>query len=239
MRLPRNLCLTFRKAAPATKSILDCCALRKCCACHGLYLTAAPATKSILDLAKVLRLPRNSILAKPARGRANGHISEPVPGPFRDRSRTVPRPFRDRLRTGVATEAVCALSGSPIHAQCQHFCILLAVLHLPQNLYSTLRKCSPCQSAAPATQFNPCKTCARPRQWSHLRTRSETVPRPFRDRSGTVPRPPPYRRRDRGGLRTVRKPNSRTVPTFSASGHHPALLISAFIIAFFAHIHAS
>ena len=76
--------------------------------------SAAPATKSILDLAKVLRLPRNSNLAKPSRGRANGPVSEPVPHPFRDRSETVPRPR-------VATEVVCAPSGSPIHAQRQRF----------------------------------------------------------------------------------------------------------------------
>ena len=77
--------------------------------------SAAPATKSILGLAKVLRLPRNSNLAKPARGRANGPVSETVPGPS-----------RTRLRTGVAAEVVCALSGSPIHAQRQRFCILLS-----------------------------------------------------------------------------------------------------------------
>ena len=31
-------------------------------------------------------------------------------------------------------------------------------------------------------QFKPCETFARPCQWARLRTRSETVPRPFRDR---------------------------------------------------------
>ena len=104
--------------------------LRKCCACHEICTrpreSAAPATKSILDLAKVLHLPRNSNLAKPSRGRANGPVSETVPRPFRDRSETVPGPFRDRLRTGVATEVVCALSGSPIHAWHQRFCNLLS-----------------------------------------------------------------------------------------------------------------
>ena len=98
--------------------------------------------KSILDLAKVLRLPRNSNLAKPSRGRANGPVSEPVPNPFRTRSETVPRPFRDRLRTGVAAEVVCAQSGSPIHAQRQRF-LHLAIPQLAE---------SACESAAPATK---------------------------------------------------------------------------------------
>ena len=66
--------------------------LRKCCACHEICTrpreSAAPATKSILDLAKVLHLPRNSNLAKPSRGRANGPVSGTVPRPFRDRSET-------------------------------------------------------------------------------------------------------------------------------------------------------
>ena len=126
--------------------------LRKCCE------SAAPATKSTLDLAKVLRLPRNSNLAKPSRGRANGPVSE-----------TVPNPFRTRLRTGVAAEVVCALSGSPIHAQRQRFLHLAIpqlaesacesaapatksildlakVLRLPRNLHLTLRKCCACHA---------------------------------------------------------------------------------------------
>ena len=43
----------------------------------------------MLDLAQVLRLPRNSILVKPARGRANGCVSEPVRG--RSRASSTPR----------------------------------------------------------------------------------------------------------------------------------------------------
>ena len=100
----------------------------------------APATKSILDLAKVLRLPRNSNLVKPARGRANGHIAGPVPGPFRDRSGTVPGPFRTRPRTGAAG-VVRELSGSPIHAQRRRFCILLS----PS---SQRMDAAPCESTA-------------------------------------------------------------------------------------------
>ena len=90
----------------------------------------------------MLRLPRNSILAKPSRGRANGPVSETVPRPFRDRSETVPRPFRDRLRTGIAAEVVCAQSGSPIHAQRQRF-LHLAIPQLAD---------SACESAASATK---------------------------------------------------------------------------------------
>ena len=56
---------------------------------------------------------------------------------------------------------------------------LAKVLCLQRNLYLTL------QSAAPTTQLKPCKTFARPCQWARLRTRSETVPRPFRDRRRT------------------------------------------------------
>ena len=61
--------------------------------------------------------------------------------------------------------------------------------------------------------------------------RNSNLAKPSRGRangpvSETVPRPPPYRRRSRGGLRIVRKPNSRTAPTFSASCH-PQLAESA------------
>ena len=68
--------------------------LQKCCACHAIQTL------------------RNLRAAVPM---------GPSPNPFRTRSETVPRPFRDRLRTGVAAEVVCALSGSPIHAQRQRF----------------------------------------------------------------------------------------------------------------------
>ena len=178
-------------------------------------------------------------------------ISRPCEGAApTTKSETVPGPFRTRLREGVATKVVCALSGSPIHAQsaapatqfkpcetfarpCQwsrlrdRFCILLSpnsqrmdpapcesaapatksaldlakVLRLPRNLYLTLRKCCACH----ATQTLRNLRAAVPMGPS---------PNPFRDRSKTVPRPRPYRRRDRGGLRTVRKPNSRTAPAF-------------------------
>ena len=233
--------------------------LRKCCACHEICTrpreSAAPATKSILDLAKVLHLPRNSNLAKPSRGRANGPVSETVPRPFRDRSETVPGPFRDRLRTGVATEVVCALSGSPIHAWHQRFCNLLSpssqkvdaapcesaapatksvldlakVLRLPRNLYLTLRKCCTCHAIQPSETF------ARPCQWSRLRDRSETVPRPFRDRSETASvqasRPRWF----------AHCPEAQFThgTNVSATCYPSALLISAFLVAFFAHIHVS
>ena len=150
-----------------------------------------PATKSILHLAKVLRLPRNSNLTKPSRGRANGLVSE-----------TVPRPFRDRLRTGVAAEVVCAQSGSPIHAQRQRFLHLAIpqlaesaapatksildlakVLRLPRNLNLTLRKCCACHAIQTLRNLRaavPMGPSPNP-----FRTRSETVPRPFRDRLRT------------------------------------------------------
>ena len=154
----------------------------------------------------MLRLPRNSNLAKPSRGRANGPVSEPVPNPFRTRSGTVPRPFRDRLRTGVAAEVVCAQSGSPIHAQRQRFLHLAIpqlaesacesaapatksildlakVLRLPRNLYLTLRKCCACHAIQTLRNLRaavPMGPSPNP-----FRTRSETVPRPFRDRLRT------------------------------------------------------
>ena len=103
--------------------------------------SAAPATKSILDLAKVLRLPRNLYLTlrkccacHAIQSLRNLRAAVPM-GPS-------PRPFRDRLRTGVAAEVVCALSGSPIHAQRQRF-LHLAIPQLAE---------SACESAAPATK---------------------------------------------------------------------------------------
>ena len=180
--------------------------------------SAAPATKSILDLAKVLRLPRNLYLtlrkccachAIQTLGSLRAAVPMgPSPNPFRDRSETVPRPFRDRsetadrLRTGVAAEVVCALSGSPIHAQRQRFLHLAIpqlaesacesaapatksildlakVLRLPRNLYLTLRKCCACHAIQSLRNL-------RAAVWARLRTRSETVPRPFRDRSETA-----------------------------------------------------
>ena len=154
----------------------------------------------------MLRLPRNSNLAKPSRGRANGPVSEPVLNPFRTRSETVPRPFRDRVRTGVAAEVVCAQSGSPIHAQRQRFLHLAIpqlaesacesaapatksildlakVLRLPRNLYLTLRKCCACHAIQTLRNLRaavPMGPSPNP-----FRTRSETVPRPFRDRLRT------------------------------------------------------
>ena len=205
--------------------------LRKCCACHEICTrpreSAAPATKSILDFAKVLHLPRNSNLAKPSRGRANGPVSETVPRPFRDRSGTVPRPppYRRRDRGGLRTVRKPNSRMAPTFLQ-------LAIPQLAESGRSALRKCCACheictrprESAAPATKsiLDLAKVLHLPRNSilakpSRGRANgpvSETVPRPFRDRSGTVPRPPPYRRRDRGGLRTVRKPNSRMAPTF-------------------------
>ena len=188
--------------------------------------SAAPATKSILDLAKVLRLPRNLYLTlrkccacHAIQTLRNLRAAVPM-GPS-------PRPFRDRLRTGVAAEVVCAQSGSPIHAQ-RRF-LHLAIPQLAESGRSTLRKCCacheidtrPCESAAPATKsiLDLAKVLRLPR--------NSNLAKPSRGRangpvSETVPRPPPYRRRSRGGLRTVRKPNSRTAPTFSASCHPPA-----------------
>ena len=133
----------------------------------------------------MLRLPRNSNLAKPSRGRANGPVSAPVP-----------RPFRDRLRTGVAAEVVCALSGSLIHAQRQRFLHLAIpqladsacesaapatksildlakVLRLPRNLYLTLRKCCACHAIQTLRNLRAAVPVG-------------PSPHPFRDRSETA-----------------------------------------------------
>ena len=172
---------------------------------------------------------------KPSRGRANGPVSETVLRPFRDRSEPVPRPrpYRRRDRGGLRTFRKPNTRMAPTFLQ-------LAIPQLAENGSSTLRKCCacheictrPCESAAPATKsiLDLVKALRLPRNSELAKPSrgrangpvSETVLRPFRDRSETVPRPPPYRRRSRGGLRTVRKPNSRTAPTFSASCHPPA-----------------
>ena len=164
--------------------------MRKCCACHEICTrpceSAAPATKSILDLAKVLRLPRNSNLAKPSRGRANGPVSEPVPRPFRDRSETAsvqasrPRWFAHcpeaQFTHSASVSASCYLPAR--REWTQH---LAKVLRLPRNLYLTLRKCCACH----ATQTLQNLRAAVPMGPSPnpFRTRSGTVPRPFRDRA--------------------------------------------------------
>ena len=75
------------------------------------------------------------------------------------------------------------------------------MLRLPRNLYLTLRKCCACHAIQTLRNLR----AAVPMGPS---------PRPFRDRSETIPRPPPYRRRSRGGLRTVRKPNSHSANVF-------------------------
>ena len=103
-RLPRNLhappcapapmgfamrpCQRCGNAAPATNCYL---ALRKCCACHEIYIGHA----------KVLRLPRNSIFAKPPRCCYSGH-------PSRDRPNR--RRGRGTFRTSSAATS-CALPG--------------------------------------------------------------------------------------------------------------------------------
>ena len=164
--------------------------MRKCCACHEICArpceSAAPATKPILDLAKVLRLPRNSNLAKPSRGRANGPVSEPVPGPFQDRSETAsvqasrPRWFAHcpeaQFTHSASVSASCYLPAR--REWTQH---LAKVLRLPRNLYLTLRKCCACH----ATQTLQNLRAAVPMGPSPnpFRTRSGTVPRPFRDRA--------------------------------------------------------
>ena len=102
---------------------------------------------------------------------------------------------------------VCAQSGSPIHAQRQRFLHLAIpqlaesacesaapatksildlakVLRLPRNLYLTLRKCCAChaiqtlRNLRAAVPMGPSPNA--------FRTRSEPVPRPFRDRSETA-----------------------------------------------------
>ena len=109
---------------------------------------------------RVLRLPRNSNLAKPSRGRANGPVS--------------------------ATAS----------ASCYPLARREWIQHLPK-FYACHKICTrPCESPAPATisildlvkVLRPPRneTFARPCQWSRLRDRSETVPRPFRTRSETA-----------------------------------------------------
>ena len=158
--------------------------------------SAAPATKSILDLAKVLRLPRNLHLTlrkccacHAIQTLRNLRAAVPM-GPV---SETVPNPFRTRLRTGVAAEVVCALSGSPIHAQRQRF-LHLAIPQLAE---------SACESAAPATKsildlakvlrlsrnlhltLRKCCACHAIQTLRNLRAAVPMVPspRPFRTRS--------------------------------------------------------
>ena len=184
----------------------------------------------------MLRLPCNSNLAKPSRGRANGPVSETVPRPFRDRSETasvqasqprwfahspeaqftrsasvfciLPSPSSQRVdaapceSAALATKSILDLAAPATKSILD----LAKVLRLPRNLYLTLRKCCACHAIQTLRNLR----AAVPMGPS---------PRPFRDCSETAP---PYRRRSRGGLRTVRKPNSRTAPTFSASCHPPA-----------------
>ena len=134
----------------------------------------------------MLRLPRNSNLAKPSRGRANGPVSEPVPGPFQDRSETAsvqasrPRWFAHcpeaQFTHSASVSASCYLPAR--REWTQH---LAKVLRLPRNLYLTLRKCCACH----ATQTLQNLRAAVPMGPSPnpFRTRSGTVPRPFRDRA--------------------------------------------------------
>ena len=134
----------------------------------------------------------------------------------RDRSETIPHPFRARSKTISAQASRPRWFAHRPEAQFTHSASVFCILH---------------ESAAPATKSIPdlAKVLRLPRN-SNLTKPSRggangpvavTVPRPFRTRSAPVPRPPPYRRHDRGGLRTVRKPNSRTAPAFSASYHSP------------------
>ena len=131
----------------------------------------------------MLRLPRNSNLAKPSRGRANGPVAEPVPRWFNHRSETVPRPFRDRSETAAVQASQprwAAHSPEADAAPCESatpatksILDLAKVLRLPRNLYLTSRKCCACHAI------------------QTLRNLRATVPmgpspRPFRDRSETA-----------------------------------------------------
>ena len=115
----------------------------------------------------MLRLPRNSNLAKPSRGRANGPVSEtvPRPPPYRRRSRGGLRTVRKlNSRTAPTFSASCH---PPARREwTQH---LAKVLRLPRNRYLTLRKCCACH------EIYTCETFARPCQWARLRDRSETA----------------------------------------------------------------
>ena len=185
-----------------------------------------PGTKSVLDLAKVLRLPRNLYLT--LRKRCACHATQtlqnlraavpmgPSPNPFRDCSETAsvrascPRWFAHCPEVQFTHSANVSASCYP-PARREWIQHLVKALRLPRNLHLTLRKC--CESAAPATKpiLDLAKVLRLPR--------NSNLAKPPRGRangpvSEPVPRPPPYRRRVRGGLRTVRKSNSRTAPTF-------------------------
>ena len=151
----------------------------------------------------MLRLPRNSNLAKPSRGRANGPVSEPVPHPLRDRSEPAsvqasqPRWFAHCPKAQVTHSAnVFCILPSPSSqrvdaAPCESaapatksILDLVKVLRLPRNLYLTLRKCCACHAIQTLRNLRaavPMVPSPRP-----FRDRSETVPRPFRDRSETA-----------------------------------------------------
>ena len=74
------------------------------------------------------------------------------------------------------------------------FVALIFLLRLLRNLHLALRKCfAPTHATQSLRNLRAAKT--------------------FRARFATLPRPPPHRRRNRGGLRAVRKPNSRTEQT--------------------------
>ena len=184
----------------------------------------------MLDLAKVLRLPRNLYLTlrkcyayhaiQTLRNLRAAVPMGPSPRPFRDRSETAsvqasqPRWFAHSpeaqfthnanvfcILPSPSSQRVDAAPCESVAPATKSILDLAKVLRLPRNLYLTLRKCYACHAIQTLRNLRAC-------QRARLRTRSETVP--------------PYRRRRRGGLRTVRKPNSCTAPTFSVSCHPPA-----------------
>ena len=139
----------------------------------------------------MLRLPRNSNLAKPSRGRANGPVSETVPNRAAPASvqASQPRWFAHCPEAQFTHSAnVFCILPSPSSQR-----VLAKVLRLPRNLYLTLRKC--CESAAPATKSTldlakvlrllRNSNLAKPSRGRANGPVSETVPNPFRTRLRT------------------------------------------------------
>ena len=136
----------------------------------------------------MLRLPRNSSLAKPSRGRANGPVSETVPRPPETASvqASQPRWFAHSPEAQFTHSAnVFCILPSPSSqrvdaAPCESaapatksILDLAKVLCLPRNLYLTLRKCCACHAIQTLRNLR----AAVPMGPS---------PRPFRDRSETA-----------------------------------------------------
>ena len=130
----------------------------------------------------------------------------------------VPMPYKRRSRGGLRIVRQ-PNSHSFLHLAIPH---LAKVRRLPRNLYLTLRKCCACHTMHTLRNLRaavPLVPSPRP-----IRTRSETA-------SVQASRPRWF----------AHCPEAQFThnANVSASCHPPALLVSAFIVAFFAHIHLS